>query len=171
MIAVECEDNRLVCCKQSVVLCVCQTVRMFCMLFQFHQVNYVDNADLQFRKCVTQDCYSCKSLKCRCVAAACHYEVRLLSLIVACPVPDTDTLCTVFYSLLHCQPLLSRMLGSYDYVYIISASDTVIEAGQQTVRIRRKVKTYYVCLLIGNVIQESGILMCKSVVILLPYVG
>ena len=49
------------------------------------------------------------------------------------------------------------MLGSYNYVYVISASDTVIEAGQQTVCIRRKVETYYVCLLISNVIQESGI--------------
>ena len=112
-----------------------------------------------------------KSLFCRCITAACKNYIRLFALIVTCPFPDTDTLRTMFYSLIHCQPLMTWMFGCYDYVYIVLTSDTVIEAGKQTVSVRRQIHTYNVCFLVSDVIEESRILMCKSVVVLLPYVG
>ena len=74
-------------------------------------------------------------------------------------------------SLLHGQPLMAGMLGCNDNVYIVLASDTVIEAGKQTVCIGGKIHTDNICLLVGNMIQETGILVRKSVVVLLPYIG
>ena len=63
------------------------------------------------------------------------------------------------------------MLGGDQYVDIVTAADTVVEAAQQTVGIRRQVQADNVCLLVGDVIQEAGILMGEAIVILLPYVG
>src|SRR5699024_1611311 len=85
--------------------------------------------------------------------------------------PDTDTLGAVFYSLFHRQPLAAWMFGSNDGIYIIFALDTVIKAGEQTVSIRREIHADNICFLVGNVIQEAGILMSKSIVVMLPYIG
>jgi len=77
----------------------------------------------------------------------------------------------MFYSLIHCQPLMTWMFGCYDYVYIVLTSDTVIEAGKQTVSVWWQIHTNNICFFVSDVIEESRILMCKSVVVLLPYVG
>ena len=63
------------------------------------------------------------------------------------------------------------MLGGDQYVDIVTAADTMVEAAQQAVGIRRQVQADNVCLLVGDVIQEAGILMGEAIVILLPYVG
>ena len=67
--------------------------------------------------------------------------------------------------------LTARMFGSYDCVDIVLALDAVVKAGEQTVCIRRQIHADNICFLVGDVIQESGILMSKSIVVLLPYVG
>ena len=138
---------------------------------QLHQVDHVDDADLQLRNRFAEDSHSREGFKRRGIAAAGHDDIRLLALIVARPLPDTDTLGAVLDSLLHCQPLLSRMLGGYQHVDIVAAADAVVKAGQQAVGIRRQVQAHNVGLLVGDVIQEARILMRKAVVILLPYVG
>ncbi len=60
------------------------------------------------------------------------------------------------------------MLGCHDDIDIVLRLDAVIEARQQTVGIRRKIETNNVCLLVGNMIQETRILMRKPIMILLP---
>ena len=60
------------------------------------------------------------------------------------------------------------MLGCHDDIDIVLRLDAVIEARQQTVGIRRKIETNNVCLLVGNMIQETRILMRKAIMILLP---
>ena len=63
------------------------------------------------------------------------------------------------------------MFGCYDRINVVLALDAVIKAGQQTVGIRRKVHADNICFFVGDVIQESRILVGKSVVVLLPYIG
>ena len=46
----------------------------------------------------------------------------------------------------------------------------MIEARQQTVSVWWQIHTNNICFLVSKVIQESWVLMCKSVVILLPYI-
>ena len=48
------------------------------------------------------------------------------------------------------------MLGGDQYVDIVTAADTMVEAAQQAVGIRRQVQADNVCLLVGDVIQEAG---------------
>ena len=167
----ECKDDGLILGKQCVIIHIGQTVRMLIMRLQLHQVDYIDETDLDLRHIVTKDGNCCQRFLGRSITAASQYNIRLLTLIVACPIPDTDTLGTMLNSLLHGQPLMAGMLGCNDNVYIVLASDTVIEAGKQTVCIGGKIHTDNICLLVGNMIQETGILMGKSVVVLLPYIG
>ena len=138
---------------------------------QLHQVNNVDDANLQFRQLLAQDRYSSQRLQCRSLAAASHNNVRLLTGIVGSPLPNADTLCAVLDSLLHGQPLRTRMLRCNNNIDIVAAADAMIKAGQQAVCIRRQIQANHVCLLVCNVVKEARILMGKAVVILLPYVG
>ncbi len=62
------------------------------------------------------------------------------------------------------------MLRCNKHIHIIAASDAVIKAGQQTIGIRWQIKTYHICLLICNMVKEAWILMCESIMILLPYI-
>ena len=65
------------------------------------QVNHIYNADLQLRKLISQNGNGSHGLQGRSIAAACHNNIRLLAAVIACPLPDTDTLGAVLYSLLH----------------------------------------------------------------------
>ena len=63
------------------------------------------------------------------------------------------------------------MLESHNGVDVVLALDAVVEAGEQAVGIRGQVHAHHVCLLVGDVVQETGVLMGKAVVVLLPYIG
>ena len=151
-ISVECKDNRCILCKQSIILTVRKTMWMFAVRLKFKQVYYVNYTNLQFRHCITKNCCSSKSLKCWCITTTCHNKIRLSILVVTSPFPNTDTLCTVFNSLLHCQPLFAWMFGCNNCINIVLALYTVIKAGKQAVCIWWKVHTYNVCLLVSQMI-------------------
>ena len=59
-----------------------------------------------------------------------HNNVWFFTTVIACPLPDTDTLCAVLNSLLHGQPLAAWMFGSYNCSDIVLTLDAVIEAGE-----------------------------------------
>ena len=69
----------------------------------------------------------------------------------------------------HIEPLQRRLLAGNNKVHVIAAAQTMIGDGQQRVRIRRKVDADDICFLIRNVINETGVLVRKAVVILPPY--
>ena len=170
-VAVEGEDDRLILGEQHVVLGIGQTVRMLPLGLQLHQVNHVDNANLEFGQLFPQDGYGSQRFERRCLAAARHNNVRFCALIVGRPLPDADALGAVLHSLLHGQPLRTRMLGRHDDVDIVAALDAVIEAAEQAGlhpggRYRRTTSAFF----IGDVVRNR-VLMGKAVVVLLPYVG
>ena len=170
-IAVEGEDDGLVGGEDHVVISLRQAVRVLLLALETHQVNDVDNADAQFGERAAQDGDGGQSLKRRRVAAAGHDDVRLLTLVGGCPLPDADALSAVLYGLLHSQPLWTRMFGGDDDVHVVAGADAVVKAAQQAVCIRRQVQADNVGLLVGDVVEEAGVLMREAVVILLPDVG
>ena len=169
-IAVEREDYRLVLGEQRVEISVAQTVRVSALRLKLKEVYYVYKSDLYLRQVLAHDGNSRQTLQSRSIAAAGEYNVRLFALVVGSPLPYAYTLCAVLYSLLHSQPLGTGVLRSYHYVYIVLRTYAVVEAGEQAVSIRRQIHSYNVCLLVGNVVEEAGVLMSKAVVVLLPYV-
>ena len=74
-------------------------------------------------------------------------------------------------SLLHSQPLLSGVLRCNHNVHIVLGTDAVIEYAQQAVSVGWQIHSNNICLLVSNVIEEAGILVSETVVVLLPYVG
>ena len=73
--------------------------------------------------------------------------------------------------LLHRQPLLARVFARDDDVHIVTALDAVVKAGEQAVGIGRQIHAHDVGLLVGDVVEETGVLMREAVVVLLPDVG
>ena len=57
--------------------------------------------------------------------------------------------------------------GNY-HIDIVPAAQTMIKNRKQAVGIGRKINAHYIRFLIDNMVEETGILMCESVVILLP---
>ena len=60
------------------------------------------------------------------------------------------------------------MLSCDYHIDVIPAAQAVIEDRQQTIGIGRKINANDIGLLIDDVVEEAGILVCESVVILLP---
>jgi len=102
------------------------------------------------------------------IAAAGHHHVRLGALVVARPLPDADAFGAMHDGGVHGQPLREGVFAGDDNVDVMSAAQAMIENGEQTVRVRRQINTHDVGLLIDDVVQEAGVLMCEAVVILLP---
>ena len=105
------------------------------------------------------------------VAAAGHHHIRLASLVVAGPFPDSDAGRAMFDRLVHRQPLRSRLLAGDDDVHIVAAAQAVIGHRQQRVRVRRKIHADDLRFLVYHMIDESRVLVAESVVILPPDVG
>ena len=135
---------------------------------QLEQIHHVDEADLHLRQLAVEDGYGGQRLQCRGLSGAGEDDVRLLSLVVAGPVPDADALGTVLHCLRHGQPLGAGMLRGHDHVHIVPGADAVVEGGQQAVGVRRQIQPDHVRLLVGNMIHEARILMGEAVMILLP---
>ena len=77
-IAVKCEDNGLVAGEQHVIIHLTQAMGMLVLALQAHQVNHIDDPYTKLREGLAQYGYGSQSLKRRSVAAAGHYNIRLL---------------------------------------------------------------------------------------------
>jgi len=62
------------------------------------------------------------------------------------------------------------MLSRDDDVDVVAAAQTMIHDRQQTVAVRRQIDADDFGLLIGDVIEKAGILVCEAIVILAPHV-
>ena len=105
------------------------------------------------------------------ITAAGHDQIRLRLLIGARPIPDADALRAVHHSLIHGQPLHARMLGCHDDIDVVLALNTMVEAGQQAVRVRRQIHADDIRFFVRHMVEHTRVLMGKAVVVLLPYIG
>ena len=89
-IAVKREQDRLVRGEDGVELLVGEPVRMLARRLQRHQVDDVDDADLQRRQPLAQQTHGRQRFERRHVAGARHHDVGRAVLVVARPRPDAD---------------------------------------------------------------------------------
>src|SRR5262245_41196688 len=101
-------------------------MRVLSLRLQFHQIDDVDNADLQLRDMLTEQIYGGQSLQRRHVPTTGHDDIRIPSLVVAGPFPDSDACRAVFDRLVHRQPLRSRLLARHDDVPHTTATPPVL---------------------------------------------
>ena len=170
-IAVEVEDDGLVLGEDRVVVGVGKTVGVYAVRLKFHQVDDVDETDLEPGQIVTQNGGRRERFERRRVAAAGDDDVGFFTLVVGSPIPDAHALRAMLNCLIHGQPLEAGVFGRDDDVDVVLALHAVVEAGEQAVCIGREIHTHDVRLFVCDVIEESRILMSKAVVVLLPDVG
>ena len=127
-IAVEREDDRLVRREQRIVVALDESVRVLGARLQAHEVNHVDDANLDVgHRFSRKDGDRCERFQRRRVAAAGHDDIRLTTLIVTRPLPDPDSLGAMDRRLLHAQPLRQRVLSRHDYVDVVTASQAMVD--------------------------------------------
>ena len=105
------------------------------------------------------------------VSGAGHDGVRLTALVSRGPLPNSDSIRAMRNGRFHIEPLQGRLLSGNDHVYIVPAPKAVVGHRKQRVGVRWQVDAHDVGFLVHNVIDEAGVLMGESVVILAPDVG
>jgi hypothetical protein len=83
------EDNRLVRGEQRVEPGILQAVRVLGFGLQFHQIDDVDNPDLQVRQVLPGDGYRGQHLQRWYVTGACHYNIWFPIALAAGPLVCT----------------------------------------------------------------------------------
>ena len=101
------------------------------------------------------------------IAGAGHHHIGIAG-IVAGPMPDAGAGGAMADGRIHVQPLPLRLLAGDDQIDVVAAAQAMIGDRQQAVRIGRQIDAHDVGLLVGDMIDEAGILVGKAVVILAP---
>ena len=167
-ISVEGEDDVFVPGEQCVESVIAQSVRMFALRLQLHQVHDIDDANLQFWQMLAQDRDGGERLQRGHVATAGHDNIRFAAGVAAGPMPDADALGAVRHGGVHRQPLRRLILAGDDDVHIVAAAQTMIPDREQTIGIRRQIDAHDGGLFVHDVVNETGVLMREAVVHLLP---
>lgn len=108
---------------------------------------------------------------CRHVAARYHYDVRLAALVVAGPVPDSDALGAVLNSLLHVEVLQMLLLVRDNDVDVVGAAEAMVHNGEEAVAVWGQVDADDFWALVGDYVEEAGVLVREAVVVLSPDCG
>ena len=72
---------------------------------------------------------------------------------------------------IHIQPLPFRLLAGDDQVDVVAAAQAMVRHRQQAIRVRRQIDPHDIGLLVGDMVDEAGILVGKAIVILAPDMG
>jgi hypothetical protein len=103
------------------------------------------------------------------VAGAGHHDVGLgTGRFRARPWPDADAGIAMRRGLAHAEPLRCRLLAGDDHVDAVVGAQAMIGDPQQRVGIGRKVDADDVGLLVGDEIDEAGVLVAEAVMVLAP---
>src|SRR6266702_3108504 len=91
-----------------------------------HQVNHIEDPDLDVRKMLAQEIDRRKRLQCWDISCTGHHRIRFASLVVRGPLPDSDSIRAVLDGRFHIEPLQRRLLSSNDDVDVVPAAEAMI---------------------------------------------
>src|SRR5437764_14647241 len=86
-------------------------MRMLALRLQFHQVDDVDDANLQRRKVLAEEIYGSQRFQRWYVSATRHYDVWFRSFVIARPFPDPNASSAMFDRMVNRQLLKSRLFA------------------------------------------------------------
>src|SRR5271165_726286 len=137
--------------------------------FQLEQIHDIHEADFQLRELLAQQGRRGQRLLGRYIAGRRKDDIRLAALIVTCPLPDPNTLRAVLNRRIDIEVLKVDLLVRNDHVDVVLTPQAMISDRQQAIAIGRQIDSSDGSALVQDHVEESGILMSKSVVILAPY--
>src|SRR5437879_13611992 len=79
-------------CEYVVERTVGEAMRMFGLGLDGHQVNHIDDPDLDISKVLAQQIDGRKRLERRDISGTGHHHIRIASLVVRSPLPDSDSI-------------------------------------------------------------------------------
>lgn len=91
-----------------------------------------------------------------------------MALVVAGPVPDPDALGAVSDCLVHVEELDVVLLICYDDIHVVDAAEAMVRYGEQGVTVWWQVDSDHFGAFVGNHVEEAGVLVSETVVILSP---
>src|SRR5579863_8229920 len=168
-VAVVGEDHGPVSRENVVELPVGKAVRVLAFGLDAHEVDDVNNPDLERRQFLAQDVHGGERLQRRDVPTAAHDYIRVAA-VVGRPVPNPDPPGAMQDRLFHRQVIERRLLASDYHVHVMAATQAMVGYREQTVRVWRQVHPYNFGLFVDDVVYEPGVLVRKPVVILAPNV-
>src|SRR5712692_8328974 len=169
-IAVIGKDDRLIHREHGVEIKIRETVRMLGRGLNGHQIDNIHHANPDVGKMLPQEIDRCQCFERGDITGARHHDIGFGPVVCTCPLPNANTGSAVFDGGLHVEPLQCGLLAGNDHIDIMAASQTMIGDGKQAIGVGRKVNANDVGFLIYHMIDEAGILMSESIVILPPYV-
>ena len=161
------ENYRLVGRQQRVEIMIFQAMGMLRARLQHHQVHHVDDTDTDVGHIGVQERDSSQCLERRYIARASHDHVGITGIITG-PMPNARASGAVANRRIHLEPLPLRLFAGDDDVHIVKAAQTVIRDREQTIRIRRQINPHDVGFFVRDMINETGILMRKAIMVLPP---
>ncbi len=167
-IGVEVEDNGLIRGEEGLELALAEAMGMVGGGHETEEVDDVDEAQLKLRAVFAEDGGGGERLRGGDVAGAGDDGIGLLALVVRGEVPDADALGAVLDGLLHGEVLEVRGLIGDDDVDVVLAAEAVVANAQQAIRVGREIDAGDVGALVGDDVEEAGILVGEAVVVLPP---
>jgi hypothetical protein len=181
---VEVEDDRCVVSEEAGPLRVGETMGVVAGVDQLKEINNVDASNLELREVLEQEINGGQRLVSADITARGHDQVGILSSIGGELRPDTNTLGAMLDGSVHGEVLKMLLLIRNNNVDVVDGSETMVHdcgklvkirqrsrvrhTRKQTVAIRRKVDADNLGALVGDNVEETGILVSETVVILTP---
>src|SRR5438132_13669823 len=103
------------------------------MLFhrlKLHQIDDVNDSNLEVRNVLPKQMHGRQRLQGRAIAAAYHHDLRLRSLIIARPFPDSDPYGAVLDRSVPIEVLKRRLLPGHDDIDVVPAAQTMVGYGK-----------------------------------------
>ena len=165
------EDDRLVAGEQpsksrSLIPCGCSVLRL-----QGHEIDDVDDANFQFGQCCRNRSTAASVSSVGTSPAQAITTSGSAPSIVAGPSQIPMPASQWRRGRVHGQPLRRRLLAGDDHVDVVVAAQAVVGDREQRIGIGRQVDADDIGLLVGDEIDEAGILMAEAVVVLPPDMG
>src|ERR1700730_698019 len=169
-IAVEGEQDGLVGSEQGVEVFIGQAVRMFGDGLQGHQVHDVDDADAKVGDIFAEQGHGSENFESGNIAGAGHDNVGR-AFVVAGPLPGAESRGAMADCGVHVQPVGRGLLSGADEIDIVAAAQAVIGDREQAIRVGRKINADHVGFFVSDVVDEAGVLVGETIVVLAPDMG
>ena len=164
------EDHRLVAGEDHVEFAVGQAVRMLGFVLKPHQVDDVDEADLQVGQVLPEQVDGREtppaSGRRRRVAMTTSGSLPSSSVPAHSQIPSPLVQCAIASSMVRKFGL--RLLTRDDHVDVLARPQAMVVRGQQRVRVRRQVDPDDLGALVDHMVDEAGVLVAEAVVVLAP---